>query len=99
MIPSQPSSPKLDRESTFPGGTLTVMMSYRQIIQRDNFRAIMVDLEPTVVDEVGLKLFSQNLFCVFNILLLVQVRTGTYRQLFHPSQLITGKEVIILYQK
>merc|ERR1712142_1166023 len=34
-------------------------------------RAVMVDLEPTVVDEV---------------------RTGTYRQLFHPEQLITGKE-------
>ena len=34
-------------------------------------RAIFVDLEPTVVDEV---------------------RTGTYRQLFHPEQLITGKE-------
>merc|ERR1712107_553747 len=34
-------------------------------------RAVFVDLEPTVVDEV---------------------RTGTYRQLFHPSQLITGKE-------
>ncbi|XP_019400071.1 PREDICTED: tubulin alpha-8 chain-like [Crocodylus porosus] len=34
-------------------------------------RAIMVDLEQTVVDEV---------------------RTGTYRQLFHPEQLITGKE-------
>ncbi|CAF1317172.1 unnamed protein product [Rotaria sp. Silwood1] len=34
-------------------------------------RAIMVDLEPTVIDEV---------------------RTGTYRQLFHPEQLITGKE-------
>ena len=32
-------------------------------------RAVMVDLEPTVVDEV---------------------RTGTYRQLFHPEQLITG---------
>jgi tubulin alpha len=31
----------------------------------------MVDLEPTVVDEV---------------------RTGTYRQLFHPEQLINGKE-------
>lgn len=31
----------------------------------------MVDLEPTVVDEV---------------------RAGTYRQLFHPEQLITGKE-------
>ncbi|XP_071573869.1 tubulin alpha-1C chain isoform X1 [Temnothorax nylanderi] len=34
-------------------------------------RAIMVDLEPTVIDEV---------------------RTGTYRQLFHPEQMITGKE-------
>merc|ERR1712066_740785 len=34
-------------------------------------RCVMVDLEPTVVDEV---------------------RTGTYRQLFHPEQLITGKE-------
>ncbi|KAH9278659.1 Tubulin alpha-1B chain [Echinococcus granulosus] len=34
-------------------------------------RAIFVDLEPTVIDEV---------------------RTGTYRQLFHPDQLITGKE-------
>merc|ERR1719183_1073071 len=31
----------------------------------------MVDLEPTVVDEI---------------------RTGTYRQLFHPEQLISGKE-------
>jgi len=34
-------------------------------------RAIMVDLEPTVIDEI---------------------KTGTYRQLFHPEQLITGKE-------
>ncbi|CAE8602655.1 unnamed protein product, partial [Polarella glacialis] len=34
-------------------------------------RCLMVDLEPTVVDEV---------------------RTGTYRQLFHPEQLISGKE-------
>ncbi|XP_040276414.1 tubulin alpha chain, testis-specific-like isoform X2 [Bufo bufo] len=34
-------------------------------------RAVFVDLEPTVVDEV---------------------RIGTYRQLFHPEQLITGKE-------
>uniref|UniRef100_A0A8C4SDZ5 Tubulin alpha chain, testis-specific-like n=1 Tax=Erpetoichthys calabaricus TaxID=27687 RepID=A0A8C4SDZ5_ERPCA len=36
-----------------------------------NPRAIFVDLEPTVIDEV---------------------RTGTYRHLFHPEQLITGKE-------
>uniref|UniRef100_A0A8C6T8U4 Tubulin, alpha 8 like 2 n=1 Tax=Neogobius melanostomus TaxID=47308 RepID=A0A8C6T8U4_9GOBI len=34
-------------------------------------RAIFVDLEPTVIDEV---------------------RTGEYRQLFHPEQLISGKE-------
>ena len=34
-------------------------------------RAVFVDLEPTVIDEV---------------------RTGAYRQLFHPEQLISGKE-------
>jgi len=34
-------------------------------------RAVFVDLEPTVIDEV---------------------RTGVYRQLFHPEQLVTGKE-------
>eukprot|EP00069_Balaena_mysticetus_P017003 bmy_10259T0 len=34
-------------------------------------RAVFVDLEPTVIDEV---------------------RTGTYRQLFQPEQLVTGKE-------
>lgn len=34
-------------------------------------RALFVDLEPTVIDEV---------------------RTGAYRQLFHPEQLISGKE-------
>ena len=34
-------------------------------------RAIFVDLEPSVIDEV---------------------RTGVYRRLFHPEQLITGKE-------
>lgn len=34
-------------------------------------RALMVDLEPTVVDEI---------------------RKGSYRNLYHPSQLITGKE-------
>ena len=34
-------------------------------------RAVFVDLEPTVIDEI---------------------RTGTYRQLFHPEQLLSGKE-------
>ncbi|KAL0792443.1 hypothetical protein Bca101_063820 [Brassica carinata] len=39
-------------------------------------RAVFVDLEPTVIDEV---------------------RTGTYRQLFHPEQLISvGKEIVDL---
>merc|ERR1711968_76313 len=38
-------------------------------------RAVYVDLEPTVVDEV---------------------RTGTYRQLYHPEQLISGKEIVDL---
>ncbi|MBN3289167.1 TBA1 protein, partial [Polypterus senegalus] len=36
-----------------------------------NPRAVFVDLEPTVIDEV---------------------RKGTYRRLFHPEQLISGKE-------
>ena len=34
-------------------------------------RAIMIDLEPTVIDEI---------------------RVGTYRQLFHPEDLVAGKE-------
>merc|ERR1711970_152334 len=34
-------------------------------------RAVFLDLEPTVVDEI---------------------RTGTYRQLFHPEQMVSGKE-------
>ncbi len=33
-------------------------------------RTVMVDLEPSVIDEV---------------------RTGTYKQLFHPEELISGK--------
>ena len=53
-IPSQPSSRKLDQGSTFPGKALIRVRNIvtRQIIQTDHFRAIMVDLEPTVVDEV-----------------------------------------------
>ena len=34
-------------------------------------RAVFLDLEPSVVDEI---------------------RTGTYRQLFHPQQMVSGKE-------
>ena len=39
-------------------------------------RAVYVDLEPSVCDEV---------------------RTGTYRQLYHPEQIIAGKEDVSLY--
>ena len=47
-------------------------------------RAVFVDLEPSVVDEVKPHEFSFKQLC--------QVRTGTYRKLFHPEQLVTGKE-------
>ena len=30
--------------------------------------------------------------------LLLQVRTGTYRNLFHPSQMITGKVSLVKYK-
>jgi len=67
-----------------PDGTLSADASgqYSQDRSFDTFfsetgtgkhvpRTVMVDLEPSVIDEV---------------------RAGTYRQLFHPEQLITGKE-------
>merc|ERR1712126_539709 len=38
-------------------------------------RAVFLDLEPSVVDEI---------------------RSGTYRQLFHPEQMVSGKEVVDL---
>lgn len=65
-------------------------------------RAVFVDLEPTVigkwsivtpfflsplVDNDNEKLLIHHLYCSSD-----EVRTGTYRQLFHPEQLITGKE-------
>ncbi|XP_034238342.1 tubulin alpha-4 chain-like [Thrips palmi] len=68
--------------SLAPYGSPAPFMSPSESSGRDTFfcetsagkhvpRAIMVDLEPTVVDEV---------------------RIGAYRGLFHPEQLITGKE-------
>eukprot|EP00438_Fugacium_kawagutii_P011656 Skav217244 [mRNA] locus=scaffold110:305273:320562:- [translate_table: standard] len=44
-------------------------------------RCVMVDLEPT---EASL--------CPGHFYVVDEVRTGTYRQLFHPEQLISGKE-------
>src|SRR6185312_4844123 len=51
-------------------------------------RAVFVDLEPTVIDEVSSSVVNPS----FKRSIVVQVRTGTYRQLFHPEQLISGKE-------
>ena len=53
-------------------------------------RAVFVDLEPTVVDEVHTMTDGQ--YSKIRNHFPDQVRTGTYRQLFHPEQLITGKE-------
>ena len=51
-------------------------------------RAIFVDLEPSVVG----KLFNLLNCCLCDVWLTDEVRTGTYSKLFHPEQLITGKE-------
>lgn len=62
-------------------------------------RAVFVDLEPTVI---GRTIFvSKFLFLIHFVLqyqlltsyfLSDEVRNGTYRHLFHPEQLISGKE-------
>ena len=62
-------------------------------------RAVFVDLEPTVIDEVReivqkLKIFFISMTPFFSR----QVRTGTYRNLFHPSQMITGKVSLVKYK-
>ena len=51
-------------------------------------RAVFVDLEPTVVGKLFFSAWIFNNSCTS----VDEVRTGTYRQLFHPEQLITGKE-------
>lgn len=58
-------------------------------------RSIYVDLEPSVVDEVRPFLLPACVECAFRKLTrcrVSQVRTGEYRQLFHPETLINGKE-------
>lgn len=51
-------------------------------------RAIFVDLEPTVIGMFNTFSFYDLYFLIY----LDEIRTGTYRQLFHPEQMITGKE-------
>lgn len=60
-------------------------------------RAIFVDLEPTVIGQFFLETqrfkHVQKTWLVLKVFPPTdEVRTGTYRQLFHPEQLITGKE-------
>lgn len=67
-------------------------------------RAVFVDLEPSVIGKLSIMrrecwvkhriLFpSLNVKSSFNVCDFIdEVRTGMYRQLFHPEQLITGKE-------
>ena len=51
-------------------------------------RAVFIDLEPSVIDETRhLSRIDRDLKDIWRML-----RTGTYRQLFHPEQLINGKE-------
>lgn len=53
-------------------------------------RAIFVDLEPTVIGKLYI---ANNLsFIYYDFSCLDEIRTGTYRSLFHPEQMITGKE-------
>lgn len=58
-------------------------------------RAVFVDLEPSVIgkkDHSTCKEIKGENFLNLSVLSLDEVRTGTYRQLFHPEQMITGKE-------
>lgn len=48
----------------------------------------MVDLEPTVIG-IKIKIHKK---CKLILCIPDEIRTGHYRQLFHPEQLITGKE-------
>src|SRR5438876_555598 len=57
-------------------------------------RAIFVDLEPTPIGNLfvlPIEVESNNAQLWFK-LFIDEVRTGTYRGLFHPEQLLTGKE-------
>lgn len=56
-------------------------------------RAVFVDLEPTVVGAYTIIIDMSSCWKEIDFLSEIdEVRTGTYRQLFHPEQLITGKE-------
>ena len=47
-------------------------------------RAVFVDLEPTVGCQINFAFAGEQV--------IDEIRTGTYRRLFHPGNMITGKE-------
>lgn len=57
-------------------------------------RAVFIDLEPSVIGKYDVFVFRffSALKYVDLLLLSDEVRTGTYRELFHPSQLINSNE-------
>ena len=50
-------------------------------------RALFVDLEPSVIDEVVRNFIPKADGDIF-----YQIKVGTYKHLFHPENMITGKE-------
>jgi hypothetical protein len=65
---------QMPSDKTLEAATTRSTRSSLSLALTSTARAMLVDLEPTVVDEV---------------------RTGTYRQLFHPEQLISSKEDVL----
>jgi len=57
-------------------------------------RAIFVDLEPSVIGKLSWlqKIEIIRAVYIVNEMFLDGIRTGDYRDLFHPEQLISGKE-------
>ena len=59
-------------------------------------RAIFVDLEPSVIGKLPISPFPlemcSHFIHVYVYIFADEVRTGTYREMFHPDQMINGKE-------
>lgn len=87
MTPSTHSSARPELANTFPEQSLWTW-SPQSSVRRDKNGASSFMREQT------LQSFTVCKMCICQSLptTVDEVRTGTYRQLFHPEQLITGKE-------
>jgi tubulin alpha len=81
MTPSTLSSVKLEQGNTFPEQCL---WTWNQLLLVSFYFMFMVLIALHCI-ACGFNIFGLYFFTD-------EVRTGTYRQLFHPEQLITGKE-------